>query len=165
MPSAWKIPPIDDLGVLEERLANAAIARTAGLDRVSWEQAPTVLLSSWLELASRVPEPIRELSRGGVAGVDLLQLGHRMYDRPGRLYDRTQLLGEVCRNIAVALVAALTTADWRFDYDGPGTKYQFSRDSLAVLPFSMADGLLRGDGIAAWQMICAEAGISDLQMG
>ena len=63
MPSAWKIPPIDDLGVVEERLANAAIARTAGLDRVSWEQAPTVLLSSWLELASRVPEPIRELTQ------------------------------------------------------------------------------------------------------
>jgi hypothetical protein len=156
---------INNLGVLEERLANATIARTAGLERVSWEQASTVLLSSWLESAARVPEPIRELNCRDVAGVDLLQLGHRMYDRPGRLYDQTQLRSEVCRSIAVALVAAVTKAGWHFDYVGPGTKYQFSKDSHTVLPFSMADGLLRGDGIAAWKTICTDAGIADLQMG
>jgi hypothetical protein len=88
-----------------------------------------------------------------------------MYDRSGRLYDRTQLRGEVCRNIAVALVAAITKAGWHFDYGGPGTQYQFSGNSHALLPFSMADGLLRGDGVEAWQMMCTEAGIADLPLG
>jgi hypothetical protein len=125
-----------------------------------------VLLSSWLEAAARVPAPIRELNCRDISRVDLLQLAHQIHDRPGRLYDPTQLRREVCRNIAVALVAAVTKAGWRFDYGGPGTTYQFSKDSSrALLPFSMADNLLHRDGVAAWKMICAEAGIADLQMG
>jgi hypothetical protein len=150
---------------LEERLANATMARTAGLERVSWEQASPVLLNFWLESAARVPEAIREFNCGAVADADLLQLGHRMFDRPGRLYDRSQLRGEVCRSIAVTLVAALTKAGWRFDYDGPGTKHQFSRGSHTLLPFAMADGLLRGDGVADWKAICNGAGIADLPLG
>ena len=164
-PAETAILLIESAGALEERLANATIARTEGLERISWEQASTVLLRSWLELAVSVPEPIRELSCGNAASADLLELGHRMYDRAGRLYDPTQLRGEVCRNIALALVAAIKKAGWHFDYEGPGTRYQFSRNSLVLLPFSMADGLLRGDGAEAWQMICTEAGIADLQLG
>ncbi|HVV44142.1 MAG TPA: hypothetical protein VHC72_03030 [Bryobacteraceae bacterium] len=155
---------ISNPAMLEERLANETVAGT-GLERISWEQSSTVLLHSWLEMAARAPEPIRMLRCRDVAASDLLELGHRIYDQPGRLYDRGYLRGKVCRDIAVALVAAISKAGWRFDYDGPGTKYQFSRNSHVLLPFSMANGLLRGDGVHAWQIVCAEAGIADLQMG
>ena len=155
---------------VEQRIASAlGKTRGTGLQPVSWELVPwRVILPSWEELIQPFIPVLSILQVRDVAEFAehrLLELGRRVFSRPGVLWPPEQLRWASARILAVALALTLRRTGWQLAYEGAGDSWEFRYGLRSLNPFESVDLLaskrMHGD---EWIRLCDELGIAQLPL-
>ena len=155
---------------VEQHIASAlGKTRATGLQQVSWELVPwRVILPSWEEEIQPFIPVLSALQVRDVAQFAehrLLELGRRLFARPGAVPGPEQLKWKAARTLAVALALTLRRTGWQLAYDGAGDPWEFRYGLRSLNPFDSVDLLASRRMLEdEWISLCDEIGIAQLPL-
>ncbi len=154
---------------VESQLTVNLLKQHPGLERAQWEQGGPILLAMWEHACDVAVERLVGLRVGGLCALvrgDAVQLGSKLFEKPGKLHDPEDLRIWTGQTLASALAVALSRAGWRFLYTGAGSRMEFGKDEMQLSPIIAVQGMLTGKmGCEEWAEICERYGIGALPLG
>ncbi len=153
---------------IEGRLTAGLLKQNHNLERTQWEQGGVILLHAWKSSADARAQALTGINAGGLCELlrqGVVELGSRIFEKPGRLHEPEELRLWTSQVLAMALAVALHRTGWQFLYTGAGSKMEFGKQELRLAPFTAMQAMLTGKTeCAEWLEICEQRGISNLPL-
>lgn len=153
---------------VESQLTVNLLKQHPTLERAQWEQGGPILLAMWEHACDAAADRLVGLRVGGLCELmrdGAVQLGAKLFEKPGRLHDPDELRIWTGQTLASALAVALSRAGWRFLYTGAGSRMEFGKDEMQLSPIITMQGMITGKmRCEEWAEICERYGIAALPL-